>query len=219
MLLPGIANSQTQERFISKVSWRTEPVEIIGLRNERGVLELGKKFLDEEDWLKGLTVTAKNNSNKSISRIEIDLAFPRPRGTSEEISTLVVPMVYGQEPSDASGTNVQKEVSVGESVDVKLLEANLPAISKALQSLGYAQNISHVQISLDSVTFTDESTWAGDDILYRDPTNPKQKINPKLHRTTLEGPCGPSELRFQKANFNPISPASIFTAWKTPLSN
>src|ERR1051325_12071288 len=94
LLLPAIANSQAQERFISKLSWRTEPVEVTGLRNEHRVLQLGKRFLDEDDWLKGLTVTVRNNSDKSISRIEINLAFPRPKGTSEDISTLVVSMVY-----------------------------------------------------------------------------------------------------------------------------
>ena len=57
MLLPGIGLSQAQERIIDKISWQTEPVKIIKIRTDRRTVELGKNFLEEDDWLKGLTLT------------------------------------------------------------------------------------------------------------------------------------------------------------------
>jgi len=107
-------------------------------------------------------------------------------------------MVYGQEPSDDSSNDFQKQVSPGEIVDVKLLEANLPSIRQALQNLGYENNnIPRVQISVDSVTFTDGSTWAGNEILYPDPSNPNRKINPRLQKSS-ELPGNSSVLLFRR---------------------
>jgi hypothetical protein len=47
-----------------------------------------------------------------------------------------------------------------------------------VEKLGYGKTIKHAQISVDSVTFVDGSEWRGDEILYPNPKNPKQKINP-----------------------------------------
>src|SRR5437764_11139845 len=65
MLVPVWVFSQAQQRLIEKVSWRTEPIKIVRVTNKRSQIELGKKFSQEDDWLNGLTVTVKNDSNKA----------------------------------------------------------------------------------------------------------------------------------------------------------
>src|SRR5215203_184776 len=142
-----------QQRLIDKVSWRTEPVKVVRIKNDRKQIELGKKFSDEGDWLKGLTVTVESVSNKAIARVEIDLAFPRPVGTSEDIPTFVLSMAYGKEPSDNSDAPSQRPITLGERADIKLMDANLPVIKEVLQREGYANEVTHVQVSLNSVTF------------------------------------------------------------------
>ncbi|MFN2510189.1 MAG: hypothetical protein ABR568_01950 [Pyrinomonadaceae bacterium] len=100
VFLPAIGFAQGQVRVIDKISWRTEPIKILNLRTKNKAVELGKKFSEEDDWLKGLTVTVENVSEKHISRIELDLSFPRPQGSSEEIPTYTVKLIYGRDPSD-----------------------------------------------------------------------------------------------------------------------
>lgn len=60
-----------------------------------------------------------------------------------------------------------------------MLKTNLPIIKQGLSALGYPDDVSRVSLMLNSVTFVDGSMWAGDEILYPDPKNPKDKINPR----------------------------------------
>lgn len=179
VFLPAIGFAQGQERVISKLSWRSEPIRIVSLKTKGKTSELGKKFHEEDDWLKGLTATVENITNRAIARIELDLAFPRPEGSSEEIGTYVVPMNYGLDPSDPAFTEL-KLVLPGDSVEVKLLEVNLPVIKTDLENLNYPKRITHAQIRVDSVTFVDGTQWAGDVMLYPDPNNPMRKFNPQV---------------------------------------
>ncbi len=208
MFLPEPGFAQGQERKIDKLSWRNEPIKILKLKTKDYPIELGKKFIEEDDWLKGLTVTVENVTSKVISRIELDLAFPRPEGFSEDVPTFVISMIYGLDPSEASDAEKQKYVLPGHTVDVKLLEVNLPSIVSALQGLGYPKKTTHAQITVNSVTFIDGSMWAGDEILYPDPNDPLRKVNPKYarpeHYKVPERSAKPDKspmLFFRKASF------------------
>lgn len=223
MFLPVFGFAQAQERTIGKIPWRNEPIKIRKLKTKGKTIELDKKFFEEEDWLKGLTVIVENISDKPISRIELELSFPRPEGSSETIPTYTVKMIYGRDPSDADAA-VQKQVLPGESVDVKLLEVNLPFIKKDLQELGYPEKTTHVQVMVDSVTFSDGTMWAGGETLYPDPANPKQKFNPKFPlRKNSNTPPNQSALScqspapfFQNANFRRTNALAMFNASKVP---
>lgn len=182
LISPVLDFGQGHERTIAKMSWRSEPIKIVKLTTKGKTIEIGKKFIEDDEWLKGLTVTVENTSNKLISRIELSLSFPRPEGPSETIPTYTVIMGYGRDPSDAEIDDAQKPIYPGASAGVMLLEVNLPFIKTDLHGLGYPKKITLAEIRVESVTFIDGSMWAGDEILYPDPTNPKQKFNPKFPR-------------------------------------
>jgi hypothetical protein len=214
--------AQESLRQIDKTTWRSEPIRIQKLRIAGGnEVEVGKKFAAEGEWLKGLTVSVENISTKAIARIELNLAFPRIQGASSEVPTYIVRMIYGLDPSDPAYTESQKPTLPGETVEVKLPDANLSVIKAALKSLGYPENVWHAQIRIESVTFLDGSTWAGDEILYPDPKDPPRKINPRLQRQKLS-PNPPmadeivrrTELQpwwFQKADFTFDSAFDLYT--------
>jgi hypothetical protein len=173
--------AQGVERMIDKVSWRNEPIQMVKLKTKNKSIALGRKFSEDDDWLRGLTVTVQNVSNKAIARIDIQLSFPRPAGgTSPETAIYIIGMGYGKDPVNVAANEVLKVVLPGETVDVKLLEVNVPSIKEDLEKLGYEQPIKHAQVMIRSVIFVDGSEWAGDYILYPNPNNPRQKINPKL---------------------------------------
>jgi hypothetical protein len=229
--LPIMAFAQDQERYIDRESWRTEPIKIVKLKTKGNTIELGKKFVEEDDWLKGLTVTLENISNKAIARIELDLTFPRPSGgSSPETAIYIVPMIYGQDPTDVPAPETLKLVLPGESVDVKLLEVNLPVINRHLKGLGYPDKIRDVKIRINSVTFIDGSDWMGGEIFYPDPTNPKRKINPKYptdrHEPDVSKPpmersaslVRSTEFRILKAGFQRTRP-TILSSSKMSFGN
>ncbi len=173
------AFSQSQQRVVDKLSWQSEPVKIQKIKANGINVETGKRFRAEKDWLNGLTVSVQNISNKAIARIEINLNFPRPANAAPDASTYVVPMVYGLDPADSNFSS-QLSLLPGATAEVKLPQANLPIIKEDLATLHYPEDVTHVRLTLSSVTFIDGSMWAGDEILYPDPANPKQKINPRL---------------------------------------
>ena len=238
IFLPALGFAQGQERLIDKESWRNEPIKILKLKTNGKAVELGKKFSEEDDWLKGLTVIVENISNKAIARIELDLTFPRPDGgSSPETAIYVVPLIYGQDPSDVPAPEAQKLLLPGENVDVKLLEVNLPIINRHLKGLGYPDKITDVKIRVHSVTFIDGSDWAGGELFYPDPNNPKRKTNPKyptnrqvpdvtkppLQRSAF--PVKSSEFRFLNAGISRAHAApilngnSVFANFRSPQSS
>lgn len=214
MFLPLVGFSQGQERIIEKISWRAEPIKILRLETKGKAVELDKHFVEKDDWLKGLRVTVENTSNKAISRIVLDLSFPRPKGSSEELlSTYTVKMIFERDPSDTSDGKWQRQVSPGDHADVKLLEVNFPFIKEDLERLGYPTKITHAQIMVSSVTFIDGSMWAGDDtILYPDPNNPGKRIDPRFRQpgsaSNLRGwpqfPAGNSRRCFATSVFSSV---------------
>jgi hypothetical protein len=177
-LCPILADAQSPQRLVEKISWRTEPVRIEKITANGTVIELGRKFQQEKDWFSDLTVSVKNISNKAIARIEINVSFPRDTTTTEDVPRLVIPILHGLDPADAKD---QLPLLPGETAELHMLKTNLPIIKQGLSTLGYPDEVSRVSLMLNSVTFVDGSMWAGDEILYPDPKNPKDKINPRTH--------------------------------------
>ena len=206
------AFAQQTERLIDKLSWRTEPIKIERIKTKNKTLELGKKFYADDDWLSGLTVTAQNISQQAIARIELTLAFPPPKESSREKPTLVVPMIFGQDPVVASSAEDLKLINPGERVEIELLESNIPSIREDIEKLGYEKTIKHAQVRVRSVIFVDGSEWIGDEVLYPNPNNPKERINPNRQIPNRDPPqqdlslSGRSELfTFLKVGVNRTS--------------
>ena len=215
-----VGYSQGNDRVIDKMSWSHEPIKITKLKTKGKPIELGRSFTEEDDWLTGLTITAENTSDKAISRIEFRLRFPRNGNGlgTEEKPTYVVSMTYGLDPA-APGAEKVKLLLPGETVDIKLNALNVPIIERTLQSLGYPEKTHHAQITVDSVTFSDGTQWAGDIILYPDPADPKRKIDPSVPRPPkvpsdrdspqVPSPPGSFTFRLQKLTLRDIGSARI----------
>ena len=165
--------AQGDERTLEKLSWRFEPVEIIALTTKGQAREFGRRFQDEEDWLTGLTVVARNITDQSIARIEIELIFPRPEGR-EFVSFIR----YGKDPADASAAYVS-QIQPGETAEVQIHPVNVPIIRTKLLGLGYPSKVQTAQLRIREVTFADGTMWSGDFILSPDLTDPDRKINPR----------------------------------------
>jgi hypothetical protein len=179
LLCQATTSAQSLQRIVDKLSWQTEPVKMQKVTSNGTNINLGQRFRAEKDWLNGFAVSVQNTSNKAIARIEINLAFPRPANAPADLSTYVVPLIYGVDPAESTSES-QTLLSPGGTVEVKLPQANLSAIKEDLATLQYSGEVTRVRLTLNSVTFSDGSMWAGDEILYPDPANPKQKINPRL---------------------------------------
>ena len=59
---------------------RNEPVRIRAVRVKGVKVSRRQKFLAEDDWLHGLSVTIMNRTGKNIVFAAVDVQFPRPLG-------------------------------------------------------------------------------------------------------------------------------------------
>ena len=172
-LFPILATAQTLPRVIDKMTWRTEPIKIEKITTNGAVVELGKRFPGDKDWLKGLTILVKNVSDKAIARIELNLDFPRSEPVPEDVPFYSMPLVYGLDPLDYPNSGHPPILLPGERGELRLPDVNLPVIKKDLADLGYPEDVTRARLRLDVVIFLDRLMWGSDEILHPDPKNPK----------------------------------------------
>jgi hypothetical protein len=219
MFWPVLIFAQAPQRVIEKASWRSEPIRIRQVKTNGRTVALGKKFLQDPNWLKGFSVSVQNVSNKAIARIEIKLSFLRDEMAASNASTYGVTLSSGVEPADLPGGELPKLVLPDDTVEVPLLEGNVPSITQDLASLGYPEAVTRARLTVESVIFADGSTWAGDEMLYPDPKSPKRKINPRLQNDPTT-PQGSQPFRLEKISFKKPSGASVNVSPKlTPVQD
>lgn len=173
--LTGKAVGQTQERLLKKSTFPNEPMKIVKIIVKQKAIEANKKFSEEDDWLKSLTITLKNVSDKPIVFIEVSLNFPaveeHPDGPEPGY---VRDLTYGrQRPPDAPVLSDQsKPVMPNENVDISLTVEDQEAIEAALIRLGFPLHTKSVKMSLRTVIFNDDTMWRAGRILIRDTGEP-----------------------------------------------
>jgi len=173
-LSTGKTVGQTQERILKKGPFPNEPLNVVSIKVRGKPVESDKKFVEEDDWLKGLTIKLKNVSNKPIIFIEISLRFPateeRPDGPEP---SYVRTLRYGREPSPDALTlpDQPKPVMPNDTVEINLTDEDHETINAALVQLGY-QRSKYVKMLLRTVIFDDDTMWRAGEILHRDPIEP-----------------------------------------------
>jgi hypothetical protein len=194
LLLPVFAVAQeAQERTIKKTHWRSgEPVKIAKLKIKGRPVGIDQKFLEDDDWLKGFTISIKNTSKKTITAITIDLNFPRPQDdwsqqlqdeTSEEKLSYSYPLQYGYLPffeKTTPGPGIPPFIKPGEAVEIKLSDETYSYLKERLKKQDYPTSIKEIIVTLRSVAFDDDTMWHSGMEIRRNPNDPKKwdRVNP-----------------------------------------
>src|SRR2546423_5650066 len=92
----GQTINQKQDRIIKQKSWQNEPVKISKLKIKSKDFAIGQKFLEEDDWLKNLTISVKNVSGKNIIFLSLTLDFPKSEDSTED--AVAYDFEYGRNP-------------------------------------------------------------------------------------------------------------------------
>lgn len=168
----GLAG-QGKEREIKKLNWPKEPVKIGKLKTKEGVVGFGEKFRADDDWMKGLTFSVKNTSEKTITYLEIELNFPRDKGAQEEPEAHDR-IIYGQYPTLPGETTTphpdHPPIRPGDTVDLVLKDYE--GIREFLDNTHYPVRIYRLEVSVGDVVFDDGTKWSGGGLFRRDPDNP-----------------------------------------------
>lgn len=203
---------QKQGRILVKRSWRNEPTKVTKVKVKGKDIKPGENFLDEDDWLRGLTIRMKNTSvGKSIIFIELILDFS---DDPDDASAPAWTIFYGHPtPATASASVERKPIPPGESVDLTLSGVEYDNLREFLGQSGHAGSVKKVEVTLGQVVFDDGTRWSAGRLWRKDPDDPDgwtplgQKRRPSsiMERFTAAGPSksGGFEMRMSPAGFQP----------------
>ncbi len=166
---------QDRERAIMKKTDFNPPVRIRAVKTKGRSVPLSKRFVDDDDWLKGFTVLVHNASSKTINHIEIEMLF-RPEGGSKQLPAGWF-LSYGYNPfhyknQDAIPTAAVANVLPGSEIELELSDAEFEDLKTGLSKAGFPEKIHVVEIRVNTIGFTDGTAWITGKMLKRDPGSP-----------------------------------------------
>jgi hypothetical protein len=178
----GIAQ-QAQDRLIEKQSFSNEPVKITVVKTKKGAVNIGEKFKDETNWLKGLKIIVENSSGKPVTYVRVGLSFPRPENheTSKE-NPYGESLEYGVNPLVTEGVEIASPVqaiSPGKSIELVMPDEAYEGTRALLNELKFPENIKRVKVMVEAVGFEDGTAWNGGRFWRRDPALRKAGVRLK----------------------------------------
>ena len=180
MLLPAyVPAQQAQNRLIEQraIPWG-EPLKIVAVKVKGTPVEINKSFTADDDWLKGLTFTLKNVSNKPIAYAELDLMFPAPAGLT--VHGAVHHLRYGRNrafPGAAGQNDSTRAIPPGETIDLSLSDTDVGGMVRPLlDHSGISAEVEKVIENIGSIFFEGDNNtmWRLGQLLQRDPSDPRR---------------------------------------------
>ena len=194
----SIQESPVQDRIIVKKSDFDPPANITVIKTKkRGTVETNTRFLDDDDWIRGLEIHVVNDSNKTVTYLGMELKF---RPTKDQANGLpaVWPFDYGLDPfwfenEDSMPPRQVKPVLPGSTVMVALSDREYDEIKGFLLHAGFPSNLRRLEVRVIKIGFSDGSAWNAGRIYRRLPQRFKWRSptdNMELDNTPDKKPIG-----------------------------
>lgn len=140
------------------------PVEIVAIRLMGKEVVPGEKVEGNDDWLKGVSFTVRNISDKPIAYVQIDLRFePPPRAGAARL--VVFTLSYGVDYSLGvpRGGSSPLPIQPNQTVDLVLTDERYPNFLQILSLGGMPLGFDVVPYYVGRVSFEDDPSiiWEG----------------------------------------------------------
>ena len=160
--LPALA--QGNERTIMTKDDPRSPVKIVSVSTKGRKVEPNRPFVEDDDWLKELTVDVRNDSDKTLTFLQLELFFPRPQPHTKEPGATFT-LDFGDNPfrydsAAAIPAPTVASVSPGEHLKVMLTDNDSSALHALLIDTGFFVT-NTVQIRVNLIGFSDGTAWSG----------------------------------------------------------
>ncbi len=162
---------QGGEKVLTKSSYHDEPVQILKVKNKKRDLPVGGKFKDDDDeWLRGLTISVRNDSGKDITHLSFAILFPANKNQASSEFSYTFDFMWGLSPlskhyKESRRLRPERVIKRNDKFDLTLSDEQYDHIQKALSSLGYP-SAREIEIWIDEVGFDDATSWRGGQILH-----------------------------------------------------
>ena len=163
-----------RQKVIEKTFARNEVVEISEIKVSQKIIDTGKAFDEDDDWLNKIFLKVKNISNKPIVFLEVALDFPETNATGSEMSYRVV---LGQMPGSKFP---QKHDPIfilpGDGREIPL-DQHYAKLKSFVEHRHSVAQINKLELRINFVVFADKSGWAAGNFYKQDPNDPDHYIN------------------------------------------
>jgi hypothetical protein len=166
---------QGQERLVMDKSRSNAPVKITLIRTKKRVVDNNKKFLDDDDWLEGLTLRILNRSDKTVTFVGIQLIFRR---TEDQESGLPAgwSLNYGfdpfrLDPGDSIPSPQVTPIVAGADTEIRLSEAEYEEVKKFFAQIGFPATRKRMELDIIMIGFSDGTAWNNGLMFRRDPNS------------------------------------------------
>lgn len=154
---------QKEKRLIEKRLDFFPPVKITTVKTKKGVIKLEEEFLDDDDWLKGLTVKLANASGKSVTYIDVEMTFPRPANQAQR-PPAVWHLEYGSSPFQEKPVPSYHPLEVkpilpGDTIELNLHDRNYDDVKAFLKDTKYPASIKKIELRVIVIGFSDGTAW------------------------------------------------------------
>jgi hypothetical protein len=168
------AQGQARERVIEKAFTRNSPVEIAEVRVSQKIVELGKTFDADDDWLNTVLLKIKNTYHKPIVFLEVTVDFPETRATG---SVMSYPLMFGKMP-DSKIPQKQDPIFMmpGDTLEIPL-DKHYTRIKSFVEHRHIMKDIHKAELAIGFIVFADKSGWGAGNFYRQDPNNPDHYIN------------------------------------------
>jgi hypothetical protein len=148
------------------------PVEIVAVKLNGEEVRPGEKIPGGDDWLRGVSFTLKNVSDKPLAYVAVALQFPRPEGFVAYLLGYGVDLSRGERRRESSPPAIQP----GATVDLALTKEKYSGFVQILERGGAARSFDAAPYYVDRICFEGEPDiiWAAGMLKRRDPARPTE---------------------------------------------
>lgn len=161
------------ERKIKKLTFDNEPVDVISLKNSQRVLDLDKKFTQNIDWLKDLTIKFKNKSDKAITYFKVELDFPETKASG---NIMAFPLSYGFSPAASVKNKKVDAIKPEEDFELTLDDKKLESLKEFIEKRHPLDSLSEIDLRIVFILFDDGTGWSSGSMMRPDPNNSNKFI-------------------------------------------
>jgi len=156
--------AQVNERTIIIKDDRRSPIKIMSVHTKGRKVESNQPFVDDDDWLKELTVDVRNASDKMLSFLQLELFFPRLQPDAVKPGTSFT-LDFGDNPFGYDSAAAMPLLSVtpispGEHLEISLTENRFSALSALLIDTGFLVT-NKLELRVNLIGFSDGTAWSG----------------------------------------------------------
>lgn len=165
----------TSEKKFIKESYKNEPIEFSSINSNGKKIKLNEKLIQENDWLKDLTIDFKNIYDKPITYISLIINFPETHSNGLPMSYIVK---FGVHPNNANKNNYASEIVLPKEVaQINLSQKSYDALKTFLATRNFTlKDLTEANLAIQTVFFADGTIWFGGTISRPDPTHPGKYI-------------------------------------------